>query len=121
MNERIKKIKNHFQENQKVYIGVSAGVVVGVAATVFVHNNGIYNILNSFNFNWKSTNMVIADLARRGHPGYTIMCNETGVPFPSQNYAAKCMNLDPAELSRHLNGARNQVGGFTFTRIRETQ
>ncbi len=53
----IEKVKTHLKENGKVYIGVASGITVGVAATIFIHNNGVYNILNSFNFNWKSTNI----------------------------------------------------------------
>ncbi len=120
MNERIEKIKNHVKENRKVYIGVAVGFVAGAVVILVSTNSSTINAYKSVVVTGKN-NTVIANLARRGHPGYTIVCNETGVPFPSQNYAAKCMNLDPAELSRHLNGMRDQVGGFTFTRIRETQ
>ncbi len=121
MNEYIKKAKKHLQENRKVYIGTSAGLVAGVAATVFVHNNGACNILNSFNFNWKSTNIGIIMPERLGHPGWVIRCLETDKIFPSQNNAAKIMNLNEGNLSHHLNGKNDNVGGFHFERLCEAE
>ncbi len=123
MNENIEKAKKHLKENHKVYIGTSTGFVVGIAASVFVHNNGVYNILNSFNFNWKSTNIGINLPERLGHPGWIIRCLETDDIFPSQNNAAKSMGLNPRTLSAYLNGKTSSisVSGFTFERICEAK
>ncbi len=121
MNERIEKIKNHVKEKKIVYITGATCLVVGVLGGALYAYGGVQFIENFKVIQIGSNNTVLADLSRRGHPGWTIVCNETGVPFPSQNYAAKCMNLDPAALSHHLDGTRDQVDGFTFTRIRETQ
>ncbi len=119
MNKRTKKIKNHIKKNKKVYVGTSAGLVVGAVATMFVHNNGVYNIINSFN--WKSTNIGINLPDRLGHPGWIIRCLETDDIFPSQNNAAKIMDLNSGNLSHHLSGKNDNVKGFHFERICEAK
>lgn len=54
---------------------------------------------------------------RQGSPSWVVRCLETGEAFMSQNKAAEIMNLSPAEISRHLNGALDNVRGFHFERI----
>ncbi len=120
MNERFEKVKTHLKENHQIYIGVAVGFVAGTVV-ILVSTKSPTIIAYKGVVVFGKNNTVVANLARRGHPGWTIICNETGVPFSSQNYAAQCMNLDPVALSHHLNGKKDQVGGFTFTRIRETQ
>ncbi len=117
----LEKTRAHLKENRKVYIGAASGIVVGVAATIFIHNNGVYNILNSFNFNWKSTNIGVIMPDRRGHPGWVIRCLETDDIFPSQNLAAEVMDLNASRLSSHLNGLTDNVKGFHFERICEAK
>jgi len=52
-----------------------------------------------------------------GRPSYKIRCNETGVIFSSLKDAAKEMGLWRSSLSKHINGQRSHVSGYTFTRL----
>jgi hypothetical protein len=123
MNQHVDKIKTHFQENKKVYVALLAGVVVGaIAVIVVVRELGQIAIIDSYKIQILSptTNNIMQNMMeRRGHPGFVVRCVETGEKFSSQNHAASEMNLSGPNLSQHLNGMRNQVGGFTFERLGE--
>lgn len=128
MPTKIEKVKTHVKENKKLYIGIGIGVAVGVTVTVILAKTDVINITDSFKLElgtikYKSptttNNIVVTELARRGHPGNMIMCNETGEVFASQNRAAELLGLSPSNLSQHLKGRQPSVSGFTFTNLGE--
>lgn len=118
---KLDKIRTHISENRKVYIAAGVGVAVGAVAV----GAGLYGrqiIVNdalNVSVNSPKTNIVIANLARRGHPGNIIRCVETGEVFASQNRAAEAMEISASTLARHLKGLRDHVGGNTFEYIQE--
>jgi len=125
MNTKVEKIKNHFKENKKLYIGLGIGAVVGVAGTIiFKKNDGNQAIVDSFKLvNWKSphtSQLIQVAIPRRGNSGNAIQCDQTGTIFPSQNLAAKEMDLNAGNLSQQLNGKIPSVNGFTFTKLTES-
>lgn len=122
---RIQDTKQHIHENYKVYIAAGVGLVVGAAAVYLAGDNQSVTV-DSWKielFKWKSptTNNVETVMVRRGHPGNTIRCNETGELFASQNRAAAVMGISAPRLSEHLSGKNPHVDGYTFTNLGETQ
>ena len=122
MKERIERAKKHLKDNKKIYLIGAGGLVVGVVVG-FVSSGKAIQIVDSFNIKYKSptTNTVIAELVRRGHPGNLIRCVETGEVFASQQRAAEVLDVNPGNLSRHLNGKLASVNGKTFELIGEAQ
>ena len=62
---------------------------------------------------------VVAVIARegRGHPGYPVMCKETGDIFLSQTGAAVWAGTSAANMSSHILGKFPDVNGWTFERV----
>ncbi|QED11565.1 helix-turn-helix DNA-binding domain protein [Arthrobacter phage Qui] len=121
MSEKTDKIKKHFSDNKKLYIGIGIGVAVTVTAVVIFPDKGI-QIVDAFKLqvNSPTTNNVIqANLARRGHPGNIVRCVTTGEVFASQKRAAEANGLSVSSLIRHLNGERPDVKGLTFELLGE--
>lgn len=120
MNERIEKVKTHFRENKNVYVGTTCGIIVGAVAYAFVGPKSI-QIVDNFNIKYRSptSNLVITQLVRRGHPGNLVLCKETGEVFASQNRAADAMGINKFELSEHVRGLRDSAGGKTFEKLGE--
>lgn len=116
------KIKTHFRNNKRVYLAFGAGVglclVAGGRRDVSVKSNIKYLGINSPD---NSTNVVVTQLARRGHPGNMVRCNETGEVFASQQRAAETLGLSAGNLSQHLNSKYDHVGGLTFEKLGEAQ
>lgn len=122
--EKLDKVKAHLKENRKVYIAAGVGIAVGVVATVVVlkvkGSGNATTVVRQINYKSNPvTNIVTTNLARRGHPGNLIMCNETGEVFASQQRAADLLGLSAGNLSQHLKGNHEHVGGFTFTYLGE--
>jgi hypothetical protein len=131
MNEKIEKIKNHFVENKKFYIGLGVGVIVtlvvvgGVTMLVLKKQGGNKATIDSMKLielNWKSphTNQLTQILIPlRGNSGNAIQCDQTGIIYPSQRVAANEMDLNRPDITRHLQGILDSVKGFTFTKLTE--
>lgn len=121
MNGRIGKAVEHVKENRTAYIVGGACFAAGAAGSALLLHQGV--IVDSFKFQWKTVthNEVATVLARRGHPGNIIKCNETGELFASQNRAAQMLGLNPSQLAQHLGGKLPHVQGHTFTKLGEAQ
>lgn len=112
MNERIEKIKTHFKENKKVYIGTSIGFVVGGVGVLLSNNTPtMVKVQEIMNIKYKSPTIVQLILAALGDPGNVVQCDETGTIYASQGQAAKELGVSPAMVSKHLNGNAEHVGG----------
>lgn len=122
---RLDKIKQHVKAHQTAYIVAGTAVVtatVAVAVTVVVMKTGggtdIVNVVKQFNYKsdpvTKITNIT---MKTRGHQGNAIRCVETGMEFPSQEYAANLLGLNSGNLSKHLKGLQGSVGGFHFEKL----
>ena len=144
------RIKKHFSDNKKLYVGVGIGagvVLAGItcvkmrthtplpcstkdtlgsaakalpqghsnAAKALPQGHSISNLHNSVGINNGIINVV--EREGRGHPGYMVKCVENGLTYMSQKAAAMDLDLNEVRLSQHLNGVRDQVGGYTFERI----
>jgi hypothetical protein len=122
----IDKVRKHVKRHQVAY-SFGAGVVV-TGVTVFIFRSALSNSPNGplsvmrplfvFSNDNKMVN-VIAVAARdgRGHPGYPVICTETGDFFWSQGGGALWAGVSDRAMSRHLNGIASDVGGWHFERV----
>jgi hypothetical protein len=120
---KLDKFKKHLKDNRAVYIALGVGVAIGTVATlvIFKRDAIVITINDSFNITNRATktNTVVTNLTRQGHPGFKVRCNETGVVFPSIHNAAKSMDMNPSQLSQHLQGKLPHVKDKTFTKLGE--
>jgi hypothetical protein len=120
------KVRKHIKRHKVAY-AFSAGVVAtGVTFLVFRSvssnsSNGALTIMRPlflFSNDNKMVN-VIAVAARngRGHPGYPVICTETGDFFWSQGGAALWAGVSDKLMSLHIRGKLPDVNDFHFERV----
>lgn len=135
------KITDHIEQHKVVYI--SAGVVVLAGFTCLIMRDkdvtqrikrgipvlahrGIPVVDESVSNTPRQTavfgktvmnNVSYISANRQGPPSWVVRCIETGEVFTSQAKAALDLGIPANELSRHLNGAMENVRGLTFERI----
>jgi len=127
----VAKIKVHFRKNKDRYkffgIGAVAGITLVImrgrcadflrssdtaATTVFARPLFLFSNHN------KIINVVaVIEREGRGHPGYSVMCKETGDFFFSQNGAAAWAGVSDANMSLHVRGKLPDVDGWHFERV----
>lgn len=112
---RLERIKQHLQENKKVYL-VGAGCL---GAGYFLRPQ-VVNIVDVCNLKYKSpTNNIIINAL--GDPGNVVQCVETGTVYASQNQAARELGVAAARISEHLHGKIPHVQGHTFVLIAKAE
>lgn len=113
---RLDRVKKHLKENKQVYL-----VGAGCLATGYFLRPQVVNIVDVCNLKYKSptTNVVVTNVIRRGHPGNIIRCIDTGEVFASQRRAAQALGIHPYELYRHLSGHLETAGGHIFENLGE--
>lgn len=118
-SKNYQKVKGHLQRHKEAYVTGAGCMAIGLAVG---KGPELKQVVDSFKIQYKTvtTNVVTANLTRRGHPGYIVKCVETGEMFASQNRAAEAFrSVTPANLSQHLNGRMSHAGGMHFERIGE--
>jgi predicted PurR-regulated permease PerM len=118
MNERVDRIKKHFKENKKVYIGVTAGLVVGVVAGVFIttHTNSgtqLVQKINQIGFR-NEANPVIIQLVELSTPSKPVHLVGTDQFFNSIHDASRKTGHTVNQISRQVNGITKDVNGDMF-------
>lgn len=120
---RTQKIKDHFKKHKGVYIGVGVGVTVGVAGTLLVcsgnSGNQAVQKVTALKTGDITQNVVQVQMTRPGPKSFVVQCIETQGTWPSIRQATKDMGLNASDISQHLKGARDTVGGFTFIKLDE--
>ena len=124
---KAKEIKEHFARNKQLYLGLGIGLAVGAGAGAGVTAYRSMSLNASVRMiapvSWKphleNNQIIVQSLERRGHPGFVVRCNETGETFASIRRAAEMLNVSRTHIANHLKGDRNQVGGYTFTKLGE--
>ena len=124
---KAKEIKEHFARNKQLYLGLGIGLAVGAGAGAGVMAYKTMSLNAPVRMiapvSWKphleNNQVIIQTLERRGHPGTVVRCNETGESFASIRRAAEMLNVSRTHIANHLKGDRNQVGGYTFTKLGE--
>lgn len=118
---KIDKIRTHISENKVAYIAGVAGVGVGAVLVggMFYGRQIIINDSLNVSVNSPKTNIVVANLTRRGHPGNIIRCVETGEVFASQRRAAEALGLNRIDIYKMLKGELDNVKGLSFENLGE--
>ena len=119
---KIDKIRTHISENKNVYIAAGVGVTVGAVLVggMFYGRQVIINDSLNVSVNSPKTNIVVANLTRRGHPGNIIRCVETGEVFASQRRAAEALGLNRIDIYKMLKGELDNVKGLSFENLGES-
>lgn len=143
MKEKFKKVIAHIKENKEIYIlgaitlagftylivrdhslnsvndasGDTLARIKTPLATPGFNNSG--SIESSAIVMGDSNDIIVNVLPRdgRGHPGYLVKNIENGLTYPSQIAAAIEFDINPAKLSKHLNGQLADASGYHFERI----
>lgn len=117
---KLDKVKKHLSDNKAIYISAGIGLGVGIITTALLLPR--VNV-SQVAIGKDITQLQITEvhLARRGHPGNVIKCNETGELFASQGRAATLLGLSKSNISKHLNGLQPNVDGMTFTKVGEAR
>ena len=108
------KLKQHWQENKKLYIvGATSATIgaLGAAAVIFKLSPKIANVQAIQALTYKSTQTVEVWIEALGDPGNIIQDMTTGTIYASQGQAAKALGVSPSYVSQHLNGIRDHVKG----------
>ena len=122
------KLKAHWEKYKQTYITVGVSIAVGVMVGV-----GVYVLTKQKNPNIKvdisgntDSNPIGVNLGtlnytveanRQGPPSWVVRCLETGEVFSSQRKAAEELGVSDRDISTHLNGMKDNVGGLHFERI----
>lgn len=113
------RIKMHFRDNKKTYVAVGIAVVV---TAVICKRKEMFLIVDSFNMKINSpvtNNIPRIEFVYRGLPSHILQCDQTGDATGSINRMAELLNLNASEISQHLRGLRDDVKGYTFTKLGE--
>lgn len=114
----VEQIKNHFKRHKDTYLVggacLATGVVIGVV--VMLQKNSTLIDVSSIRVLSSGDNNTFI-VAANGDPGNVVRCLENNVLYPSQNAAAKALNVDKATVSRHLNGVLPDVKGIHLERL----
>jgi hypothetical protein len=122
------KAKAHFEKHKLLYCCLGAGLLGAGITTLVMRGVASQHISRGISVtaeggiavlgkNVVMDNVSYISAERQGPPSWVIRCIETGNIFTSQASAATEMDLSASEISKHLNGVRDHVRGFTFERI----
>ena len=114
---KLDKIKTHFRENKKLYVGIAIGggvAVVGFA--VYSVTREKYVGATAINIGYKNTieQHIEVHIEALGDPGNIIQDTTTGTIYASQNQAARELGVDHRRISKHLQGLTDNVDGHKF-------
>lgn len=122
-----KEIKEHFAKYRNIYItaglvvlgSVVTGLIVYSVTKTDIKPVSIGDIHENSNVavNLGGTLTYTIKSVRKGPPSWVVRCVETGQLYSSQRQAAKTLNLDKNNLSKHLNGLTDSVGDLHFERV----
>jgi hypothetical protein len=118
MHESIEKVKAHVKKNRKIYISGTIGVALGLAGGVVIfHSPALVNAKQVQLLTWKSKQKLEVHVEALGDPGNIIQDIDTGTIYASQGQAARELGLDPAAISKHMNGLTPNVRGRRFAKL----
>lgn len=119
--KKTEKIKKHFSDNKKLYLGVGIGVTVtAVAVVVFRSASTQVAITNPALVNWKPvSNVIQVQMVRPGPKAFVIQCLEDQRVWPSIRAAADDLNISASSLGSHLKGKFPDAGGLHFEKLAE--
>lgn len=125
MNE---KLKAHCEKYKQTYIMVGVSIAVSVVVGIGVYaltkrNNPDINVdisdntdSNPIGVNLGTLNYTV-EANRQGPPSWVVRCLETGEVFSSQSKAAEALGVSKQDISKTINGRKDNSGGLHFERI----
>jgi hypothetical protein len=119
MSEKTDKIKKHFSDNKKVYIGIGIGVAV-TTTVVIVKGRSIAGVEVSPKItqllSWKpsATQNVVVELIERSTPSKPVHLVGTSLYFSSLSEAARETGHALSKISKNVNGHIPDVNGDVF-------
>jgi hypothetical protein len=123
MGKKIEKVKTHFVENQKLYIGVGIGIVVTAVAVVIFRQptneitGNIQKVLAFKTGDITQSNPVIINLVERSTPSKPVHLVGTNLFFDSLHEAARQTGHSVSRISKNVNGHIPDVHGDIFRLI----
>jgi hypothetical protein len=116
IKEKAQKIRIHFHENKRTYLACAGTAVVTVVGTLLVMSrrpdvNCLINSQPLLNYKPNTRNKVIFKIEALGDPGNVVHDLTTGDYYPSQNAAARALDIPPPRVSQHLKGKSPHAGG----------
>lgn len=114
------KIKTHFIENKKLYIGIGVGILVGATGVFFVTRNPTeMNVNNKIQqiLSWKPKATIEVYIEALGDPGNIVQDMTTGTIYASQGQASRAIGATASDMSKHLSGARAHLDGHVFEKL----
>jgi hypothetical protein len=115
---KFKKIRTHIEKNKNTYMGVAGGFIIG--GVVFHHTPQVKSVVDAYKLqiNSPTTNAVSVIAAnRQGPPSWVTRNKTTGDTRQSQRAMARHDGVSETDLSKHLNGQRDNVSGMEYERI----
>ena len=117
-NIMLEKIKTHFTENKKFYIGVGIGAGVATAGYLILNSQGIkievFGDNNHVVGKAREVNQVIINLVERSTPSKPVHLVGTNLYFNSLSEAARETGHSLSRISKNVNGHIPDVGGDVF-------
>lgn len=98
--------------------GITCLIVRGRYAGFLRSPDGLETVaIRPFSFFSRQTVVTVLVREGRGHPGYPVMCRETGKAWMTQGEAAKSAGTSAVNMSQHLNGRFPDVFGLHYERV----
>jgi hypothetical protein len=124
---QVEKLKQHFQENWKIYAGVGGGTLAGITCCIVRGvasrpiSSGITGTadhgITAIGKKVVMSNVSYISANRQGPPSWVVRCKETSELFTSQRAAEMEMGLTAGNVSKYLLGTIPNANGYTFERI----
>lgn len=118
------KVKKHFVDNKKLYIGIGVGsaVTAGLVIALRIQPNTAVSPQQKLVVLGKSrdVNQVLVNFVERSTPSRPIHLVGTSQYFNSISEAARVLDLDRGNISKNINGHIPNVKGYVFKLAGET-
>jgi len=113
------KVKKHFSDNKKLYLGIGIGVTVTAAIGVVIcraNPESSAQVVQKINqIAWRpENNQMVVNLVERSTPSKPVHLVGTNLFFSSMSEAARETGHSISDISKNVNGLRPDVKGDIF-------
>ena len=125
MGEKVDKVKKHFVDNKKFYIGVGVGVAVTAVVAVVVYRSdseaGAEIVQKINQIAWRpENNQMVVNLTERSTPSKPVHLVGTNLFFSSLGEASRETGHSLQAISKNVNGIIPDVKGDVFQLLEKT-
>lgn len=116
MGKKTDKVKKHFSDNKKLYIGVGIGVAVTVIVLRFTQTENGAQVVQKINqIAWRpENNQMVVKMVERSTPSKPVHLVGTNLFFSSLNEASRETGHTLSAISKNVNGLIPDVKGDVF-------